>query len=74
LVLDIHLGVGGISGFDLYERMVADGFTIPTILITAHGDARTCERVTQFGVAGFLLKPFGTQALLDLIQRETRPG
>ncbi len=71
LVLDIQLNGGGMSGFDLHERMVADGFTIPTIFITAHGDARTCERVTRSGVAGFLLKPFGEQALLDLIRRET---
>jgi FixJ family two-component response regulator len=73
LVLDIHLN-GGISGFDLQERLVADGVTIPTIFITAHGDARTRERVTQSGVAGFLLKPFGDQALLDLIRKETRPA
>ena len=70
LVLDIHLN-GGMSGFDLQERLVADGVTIPTIFITAHGDARTRERVTQSGVAGFLLKPFGDQALLDLIRKET---
>jgi FixJ family two-component response regulator len=73
LVLDIHLN-GGMSGFDLQERLVADGVTIPTIFITAHGDARTRERVTQSGVAGFLLKPFGDQALLDLIRKETRPA
>jgi FixJ family two-component response regulator len=73
LVLDIHLN-GGMSGFDLRERLVADGVTIPTIFITAHGDARTRERVTQSGVAGFLLKPFGDQALLDLIRKETCPA
>jgi FixJ family two-component response regulator len=73
LVLDIHLN-GGMSGFDLQERLVADGVTIPTIFITAHGDARTRERVTQSGVAGFLLKPFSDQALLDLIRKATRPA
>ena len=73
LVLDIHLN-GGMSGFDLQERLVADGVTIPTIFITAHGDARTRERVTQSGVAGFLLKPFGDQALLNLIRRATCPA
>jgi FixJ family two-component response regulator len=74
LVLDIQLDSGGMSGFDLQERLVADGgTTIPTIFITAHGDARTRERVKQSGVAGFLSKPFGDQALLDLIRRETCP-
>ena len=74
LVLDIQLDRGGMSGFDLQERLVADGVTIPTIFITAHGDARTRERVKQSGVAGFLSKPFGDQALLDLIRRETCPA
>jgi FixJ family two-component response regulator len=58
------------SGFDLQERLVADGVTLPTIFITAHDNARTRERVKQSGVAGFLSKPFGDQALLDLIGRE----
>jgi FixJ family two-component response regulator len=74
LVLDIQLDNGGMSGFDLQERLVADGVTIPTIFITAHGDARTRERVKQSGVAGFLSKPFGDQALLDLIRRATCPA
>lgn len=74
LVLDIQLDSGGMSGFDLQERLVADGVTIPTIFITAHGDARTRERVKQSGVAGFLSKPFGDQCLLDLIRRETCPA
>jgi FixJ family two-component response regulator len=69
LVLDIQLDRGEMSGFDLQERLVADGVTIPTIFITAHGDARTRERVKRSGVAGFLSKPFGDQALLDLIQK-----
>ena len=74
LILDIQLGTGGMSGFDLQERLVADGITIPTIFITAHDNARTRERVKQSGVAGFLSKPFGDQALLDLIGRETCPA
>jgi FixJ family two-component response regulator len=74
LVLDIQLDNGGMSGFELQERLVADGVTIPTIFITAHGDARTRERVKRSGVAGFLSKPFGDQALLDLIEKETCPA
>ena len=74
LVLDVQLDSGGMSGLDLQERLVADGVTIPTIFITAHGDARTRERVKQSGVAGFLSKPFGDQALLDLLRRETCPA
>jgi FixJ family two-component response regulator len=74
LVLDIQLDEGGMSGFDLQERLVADGVAPPTIFITAHGDARTRERARQSGVAGFLSKPFGDKALLDLIRKETCPA
>jgi FixJ family two-component response regulator len=74
LVLDIQLDSEGMSRFDLQERFVADGVTIPTIFITAHGDARTRERVKQSGVAGFLSRPFGDQALLDFIRRATCPA
>jgi FixJ family two-component response regulator len=74
LVLDIQLGRGEMSGFDLQERLVADGVRIPTIFITAHGDARSHERVKQAGVAGFLSKPFGDQALLNLIHTAICPA
>jgi FixJ family two-component response regulator len=74
LVLDLHLDEGDMSGFDLQKQLATDGATIPIIFITAHGDARTRERVRQAGVAGFLAKPFGDQALLDLIRREACPA
>jgi FixJ family two-component response regulator len=74
LVLNIQLDRGGMSGFDLQERLVADGVTIPIIFITAHDNAGTRERVRQSAVAGFLAKPFGDQVLLDLIRRETCPA
>lgn len=34
LVLDIQLDRGEMSGFDLQERLVADGVTIPTTGLT----------------------------------------
>ena len=39
LVLDLCLG--GMSGFELQERLAVDGAGIPVILITAHDDAAT---------------------------------
>lgn len=67
LVLDIHLE--GMSGFELQERLAADGVRIPIVFITAHDDAVTRERVRQSGVATYLRKPFDKQALLDAIQK-----
>jgi FixJ family two-component response regulator len=52
LVLGIHLD--GVNGFDLAERLASDQTAIPTILITAHDDAPTRERVRRAGVTAYL--------------------
>ena len=44
LVLDVHLNG---SGFELQERLAADGMKIPIIFITAHDDDSTRRRVEQ---------------------------
>ena len=65
LVLDVHLG--GMSGFDLQERLITAGVPIPTIFITAHDDPITRERARS-GCA-YLRKPFRQDALIGAIQR-----
>lgn len=72
LVLDIYLGA--MSGFDLLERLEADGMRIPVILITAHDDASTRGRIESSRVAGHLLKPFDGPALLEAIGRAIGRG
>ena len=62
------------SGFDLLERLEADGMRIPVILITAHDDAPTRERIKKSGAAGHLLKPFDGPALLEAIGRAIDRG
>jgi FixJ family two-component response regulator len=51
-----------------------DGARIPVILITAHDDAATSERVRRSGVAAYLRKPFDGQVLLDAIESAVGPG
>ena len=65
LVLDIYLE--GMSGFELQEQMKADRLAIPIIFMTAHDDATTRERIKRSGMAGYLVKPFDGQVLLDVI-------
>ncbi len=72
LVLDIHLD--GMSGFDLHERLAADGVGIPVVFITAHDDAPTRERIENSGAAGHLWKPVDEQALLGAICRAIASG
>jgi FixJ family two-component response regulator len=64
LVLDIHLD--GMSGFELQERLAADGAGVPIVFITAHDDAPTREGIKKSTV-GHLWKPFDDQALLHEI-------
>ena len=72
LVLDIYLE--GMSGFELQEQMKADRLAIPIIFMTAHDDSSTRERVRRCGTAGYLVKPFDGQALLDVISRVVGPA
>ena len=66
LVLDIRLG--GMTGFELQERLAADRAPFPVIFMTAHDDAPTRARVQRAGVAGYLPKPFDAALLLSTIQ------
>jgi FixJ family two-component response regulator len=70
LVLDVHLNG---SGFELQERLAADGMKIPIIFITAHDDDSTRRRVEQSGAAAHLWKPVDKQALLHAIHRAIWP-
>ena len=65
LVLDVHLG--GMSGFDLQQRLATAGVPIPAIFITAHDDPVTRERA-RAGVA-YLQKPFREAALIGAIHQ-----
>src|SRR5438132_1467881 len=56
LVLDVQMAE--MNGFDLQNRL-----TVPIILITAHDDASTLERIEQSGAAGLRRKPITTPAI-----------
>ena len=70
LVLDIHLE--SMSGFEVKERLLAGGVTIPIIFMTAHDDEATRERARRAGAA-YLRKPFAKRALMDAIRQAIGP-
>jgi FixJ family two-component response regulator len=72
LVLDIYLE--GMTGFELQERMKLDRLVIPIIFMTAHDDSTTRERIRRADTAGYLVKPFDGQVLLDAILRVVGPA
>ncbi len=65
LVLDLHFPDG--SGFDILERLETDGRSLPTVVVTAHGDVPTTVRAMKRGAIELLEKPFDTAELLAAV-------
>ena len=66
LITDIRMP--GISGLELQAQLNADHCRIPTIFITAHGDARMRMQAMSAGAMEFLAKPFDDEALLKTVR------
>jgi FixJ family two-component response regulator len=66
LIADIRMP--GMSGLDLQARLNADQIRIPTIFITAHGDARMRMQAMRAGAAEFMAKPFDDEVLLESVR------
>jgi two-component system, LuxR family, response regulator FixJ len=66
LVLDVRLR--GMSGLDLQAELGRRAITIPTIIITGHGDVPMAVRAMKLGAIDFVEKPFNDQQLLERIQ------
>jgi len=72
LVLDVHLG--GMTGFDLHDRLLASGSGVSVLFITAHDDVPTAELERRAGPDGYLRKPFDGDQLLALVRRIAQTG
>jgi FixJ family two-component response regulator len=67
LVLDLRMP--GMSGLELQEQLARRKYTLPVIIITAHGDVPSAVRAMKAGAVDFLSKPFSDQNLLDRIHQ-----
>ena len=70
LVLDVHLG--GMTGFDLHDRLMAMGSHVNVVFITAHDEVPSEELERRAGPDGYLRKPFDGDQLLALVRRILR--
>jgi FixJ family two-component response regulator len=66
LIADIRMS--GMSGLELQAKLNADDCRIPTIFITAHGDAKMRMQALRAGAVEFLAKPFDNKALLESVR------
>lgn len=67
LVLDVRMP--GMSGLDLQGELITEGYSMPIIFVTGHGDIPMSVRAMKAGAVDFLQKPFSDQDLLDAIHR-----
>jgi len=66
LVVDVRMP--GMDGLQLQQQLLATGFEIPVIFITAHGDEPLRARALRAGAVAYLPKPFDEDALMHAIR------
>ena len=74
LILDVHLP--GMSGLELQQLMVAQGWRIPIVFITGQDDANGSlqAQALQAGAVAFLRKPFHEEDLLQALKQVLPPS
>jgi FixJ family two-component response regulator len=65
VLLDLHLP--GINGFEVLETLGIRRISVPVIVITAHDEPGTAERVRALGASAYLRKPVERDALFAAI-------
>lgn len=70
LILDLRMP--GIDGVELQRRMLAAGYRIPTIVLTAHADDVERAGALAAGAVAFLPKPFQPDILLEAVEASLR--
>jgi RNA polymerase sigma factor (sigma-70 family) len=66
LVLDLRMT--GMSGLELQPELLRRGFTLPIIIVTAHGDIQSARAAFKGGAVDFIEKPVDDEALVAAIR------
>jgi two-component system response regulator FixJ len=67
LITDVRMP--GLSGLDLVQRLNAQGFAAPVIVMTGHGDIPLAVEAMKAGVVDFLEKPIDDDLLMRALER-----
>jgi len=70
LITDVQMP--GMTGFDLRDRLLADGYRKPIIFMTALSAEEVPVRVKETGACGFLRKPFTDERLIECLDKALR--
>ncbi|MGN7737757.1 response regulator FixJ [Sinorhizobium sp. Sb3] len=68
-VLITDMRMPDLSGLDLIRRLAALKTTIPSIMITGHGDVPMAVEAMKAGAVDFIEKPFDDNTIVDAIRR-----
>jgi FixJ family two-component response regulator len=71
LVADVHMP--GMTGIELHRHLVAAGYAIPTILVTAYPDEVVRDRVIKDGAVCYLSKPVDDNHLERCLRSALQP-
>ena len=65
LVLDVRMT--GMTGTELFERLLTLGCAMPVIFLTGHGDVPLAVKALKHGAFDFIEKPFNDNELADRV-------
>jgi FixJ family two-component response regulator len=65
LITDVQMP--GLSGVELQDRLIADGYRVPVIFVTGFPDDRLQRHVLKSGAIGYLCKPFSEDRMIACI-------
>jgi len=66
LILDVKMQ--GLSGLELQERLVSQGYDIPIVFISGHSTVPISVQAMKMGAIHFLCKPFDDSELLGALK------
>lgn len=67
LVLDI--GLPGMNGLQMLERLKAEGINLPVLVVTGRHDLSIAVKAMRMGAVDFLEKPFAPDRLLQAVEQ-----
>ena len=72
LIADVHMPA--MTGLELYRHLIAAGYAIPTILMTAYPDDDVRARALNDGVICYLRKPVDEKRLMRCLRAALQSG
>lgn len=63
-----------VDGLELLRRLRADGYTLPVVMMTGHGDVPLAVEAMKLGACDFIEKPFDDEALLQALRSAQNRG